>query len=931
VTAVGAIRTDGTGDPRDGSAHLAARAGTGMPGATADDALQRLARTAAQLCAAPIALISLVDGDRQWCAAMVGLDADAATDAVAGVVPDMVAFAGEDGFCNEAFEPNAPVVVVDVLADARFGDDPFVVAHGIHAAAGVPLVVDGQRVGVLCVLDRVPRPFGADQIDGLEAIGAAVSALVQAGSERRRTRAGAEETARVLEDAGALTQRIIAASPDPVLRSSGGTISHANASAVALFGSVGDPLEGVVSPSDRARLRADLARSGIDGEPVGPVEYRVVGSLGHERTIEAVHVGCVEADATVTYTFARDVTVSRREALLHAAQAAALELVARDAPLAESLEVIVSSLEEILGGGARCSILLLEDGTRLRHGAAPSLPLEYTTAIDGVEIGPSVGSCGTAAWRAEPVIVADIATDPLWAGYRDYALPHGLVSCWSMPVLGAQGQVLATFAVYRPVVCLPLPEEWDAVARSASLTAVAIGRSEASAALRHQATHDDLTGLPNRTVLLERIEAAVAGLRQAGSDRTAAVLFVDLDDFKLINDTYGHGTGDRVLRGIAAALRSAVRETDTVGRFSGDEFVIVCPSLKGRRGLDALVERIRTAMAMPFVDDGAELRVVASVGVALTTNPEASASLLLAEADAAMYRAKEQGRGEAVVFSDDLRRAARRRLAIEHGLRVAFEHDDIRLHYQPEVELATGRVVAVEALARWEHPELGPVPPSEFVAVAQRCGLGAQLTQRVLRQACDQIRTLVEHFGADAPVVAVNLSARELVDRRFVTTVAQTVRRARIDPRLLCVEVTESDVMHDPGAAAVTMEALRHLGVRFAIDDFGTGYSSLAYLKRLPADYLKIDRSFIDGVASDHDDRAIVRAVLALADAVGLDVIAEGVEDADQLAELMALGCRYGQGFLWSPPVAAEDLVALLAAGVGAVGMRPIARVATSA
>jgi diguanylate cyclase (GGDEF)-like protein len=905
------------GDGRDESARLAALATTGLLAGSADDAFDRLVRAAAAVCATPIALISLVDADRQWCAASIGLDP--------------IVTSRTHGFCSRAIEHVDPFVVVDAHADARFAGNPLVLAHGVRSYAGAPLVVDGQRIGTLCVIDRVPRTFTADQVDGLSALASAVSAVVDARSAHRRASAGAEVAARALEGLRGQAQRIVDASPDPVLCTSDGTIVHANVAAVALFGPVGDALEGVVSPGDRARLRADLALSAVDGAPVGPVEYRVVGPGGHERTVEAVHVGSAEADATVTYTFARDVTVRRRDGLLHAAHAAALELVARDAPLAESLEVIARSLEGILGGGASCSILLLEDGIRLRHGAAPSLPHEYTSAIDGVEIGPGVGSCGTAAWRAEPVIVADIATDPLWADYRDYALPHGLASCWSMPVLGAQGQVLATFAVYRPVVCLPHPEEWDAVSRSASLTAVAIGRSEASAALRHQATHDDLTGLPNRLVLLERIEAAVAGLAAGGDHRTtAAVLFVDLDDFKLINDTYGHGTGDRVLRGIAAALRSAVRDTDTVGRFSGDEFVIVCPNVKGRRGIDALIARIRKAMATSFVDDGSELRVAASVGVALTTNPAASASLLLAEADAAMYRAKEQGPGETVVFSDDLRRVARRRLEIEHGLRIALEKDDIRLHYQPEVELATGRVVAVEALARWDHPELGSVPPSEFVAVAQRCGLGAQLTQLVLRQACAQIRTLVEHFGDDTPIVAVNLSARELVDPRFVTTVAHTVRRAGINPRRLCVEVTESDVMHDPGAAAVTMGALRNLGVRFAIDDFGTGYSSLAYLKRLPADYLKVDRSFIDGVARDHDDRAIVRAVLALADAVGLDVIAEGVEDTDQLSELSAIGCRFGQGFLWSPPVPACDLVPLLASGIGATAMRPIARVATA-
>jgi diguanylate cyclase (GGDEF)-like protein len=720
-------------------------------------------------------------------------------------------------------------------------------------------------------------------------------------------------------------RRLLEASPEPVLRTCAGIVTHANGAATVLFGAPGAAVEGAVRSDDRARLRSDLGACSPDGAAVGPTEYRMAGADGVERVVEAFHVGAVEDGEVVAYTFARDVTDRRREEQLHRAQAEALQLVARDAPLPDTLDVISRSLEEILGGGARCSILLLEDGVRLRHGAAPSLPVVYTSEIDGAEIGPSVGSCGTAAWRAEPVIVADIAADPLWADYKHLALPHGLASCWSMPVLGGQGDVLATFAVYRSVVCVPRPDEWEAVARTAALTAVAISRAEAGAALRHQATHDDLTGLPNRPVLLERIESAVAGLAHARDGHAVAVLFVDLDDFKLINDTYGHGTGDRVLRQIATGLRAAVRDTDTVGRFSGDEFVVVCPSLAGRRGLDALVDRIRASIATPLLDGGTELRVCGSVGVALTTNPGASASQLLAEADAAMYRAKEQGRGGAVVFSDGLRRDTRRRLDIERGLRAALDDDEIALHYQPEVELDTGRVVAVEALARWTHPDLGEVPPAEFVAIAERCGLGAQLSRVVLRQACQQARSLVDAFGAHAPLMAVNLSARELVDPRFVVTVAHTVKRSGIDPGHLCVEVTESDLMQDPDAAAVTMEALRRLGVRFAIDDFGTGYSSLAYLKRLPADYLKVDRSFIDGVADEHDDRAIVVAVLALAAAVGLEVVAEGVETTEQLAELQVLGCRFGQGFLWSKAVPGTDLVRLLATGGGPSGtLRPI-------
>ena len=425
-------------------------------------------------------------------------------------------------------------------------------------------------------------------------------------------------------------------------------------------------------------------------------------------------------------------------------------------------------------------------------------------------------------------------------------------------------------------------------------------RREGELELQRRATTDDLTGLANRIELTERLEQRIAG----SSTERATVVFLDLDEFKLVNDSLGHTFGDALLRQVATRLRSLVRGRDLIARFGGDEFVVLCEG-GDERAPALLAERLLGAFDAPFIVGGEPLQMSASIGVA--TSPPHDAETLLRRADAAMYRAKELGRNRVEHFDESLAEQSTSVLRLRSEMRLGLEQDQFVLHYQPIVDLATETVVGMEALLRWVHPVRGVVPPLDFIPEAEHSGLIAPLGAWVMRTACLEAATW------PAPMhVAVNLSVRQLADHGIVDTVADALAASGLDPSALVLEVTESALMANAETALVVLNELKALGIRLAIDDFGTGYSSLIYLKRMPVDTLKVDRSFVDGLGDDAEDSAIVASVIGLAHAVGLRAVAEGVETRAQQQHLLELGCDLAQGYLWSRPVPAAEIPALL-------------------
>jgi diguanylate cyclase (GGDEF)-like protein/PAS domain S-box-containing protein len=425
--------------------------------------------------------------------------------------------------------------------------------------------------------------------------------------------------------------------------------------------------------------------------------------------------------------------------------------------------------------------------------------------------------------------------------------------------------------------------------------------------LERQALYDGLTGLANRALLTDRLGQALA--RRDGDGPGVVVLFLDLDHFKLVNDSYGHSTGDRLLVEVAARLASAVRPADTVARFAGDEFVVVCPGLD-ERGANALAGRVLAALSTPFDLDGVHVELSASLGIAHAKVGQDSESVVGA-ADAAMLEAKRRGRGVHATFDTAVAARAGARLQEMADLRRGLDAAEFVLLYQPQIDLVTDHMVGVEALVRWQHPRRGLVAPAEFIPLAERTGLIVPLGRMVLAAACTQAAEWAETFTAP-PRIAVNVSARQFHDDRLGVLLREILRETGVAPELLRLELTESTVMDDVDRAVSVLADLRSVGVGLSVDDFGTGYSSLAYLTRLPLDELKIDREFVSGLSLGGQDLEVVRAVVAMAHALDLDVVAEGVETADTVEVLRRLSCDVGQGYLFAGPEPAQSIARLL-------------------
>jgi len=426
------------------------------------------------------------------------------------------------------------------------------------------------------------------------------------------------------------------------------------------------------------------------------------------------------------------------------------------------------------------------------------------------------------------------------------------------------------------------------------------------------AHHDSLTGLPNRALFNDRLKQA---LIDAGRHkRVVAVMFLDLDNFKNINDSFGHKAGDLLLQGVAERLGQCLRPGDTVSRLSGDEFTLILSDMAQAGDANRLAQKIVEDFRLPYGVDGREIFVTASLGVALFPLDSRDREELLKYADIAMYRAKEQGKNSYQFYAAEMSAAATERLLLQSGLRVALERKELTLHYQPQVDMTTGRIVGMEALVRWKHPERGWIPPDKFIPIAEEIGLITPIGEWVLRTACAQNKAW-EDAGLSGYRVAVNISGHQIRQQDFVEAVTRVLRQTGLRPQSLGLELTESVLMHGGEENIAKLRMLEVMGIHISIDDFGTGYSSLGYLKLFPIDVLKIDRTFVRDVTTNPDDAAIASAIVTLAHSLGIQVVAEGVETKEQLAFLRSRRCDGIQGYYFSKPLPAGECEALLRSG----------------
>ncbi len=736
------------------------------------------------------------------------------------------------------------------------------------------------------------------------------------------TRAGAisqaEKTARTLRQSEdkARTLALIASRSDNavILTSARGRVEWVNPEFTRLTGYNFDEVRGEklssllreVDPQTNEMLRRQFRRGSVF-----QFEIANVSKEGHKywASLKVQPLRDSQGKIVSYMILASDNTVRRRLEQFETDRRAIVEMIAQHKPLEETLVRILTLLQRHVPDSA-ASVMLLRDG-ELEH-FGPELPEDFRTAITARAMRLAAGLCELG--NGSEATVTNIAEDAVWQNLREAAAAANLAGCWSVPLTSGEGGVLGVLTVYCRNCRQPQGPEAEMLDMTAKVAAIAVEHRQLTDRLARRAQTDPLTGVPNRALLEDCLAQAIT--RAELHQQMVGLFFIDLDRFKLINDTLGHQAGDELLRQVCQRLQGSMRHTDTLVRMGGDEFTLILPELRDRQNAVMVAQKLLDAMRKPFDVAGHELFVCASIGIAVYPQDGADVATLQKNADTAMYRAKAAGGHTFQCFAPEMNATAREKLEMENQLRRAIEHGELQLHYQPQTD-RLGRIVGVEALLRWNHPKMGMVSPAKFIPLAEESGLIVPIGAWVLNEACRQNKRW-QDAGLTPVKVAVNVSAMQFARNDFLEIVSQAMAESGLESRWLELELTESLLMHNTTDTAEKLAKVREMGLGIAIDDFGTGYSSLAYLQRLPIDILKIDRSFVSELTAESmqqpggNDTAIVRAIASMAHSLNMSVIAEGVETEEQRQCLLAIGCDMLQGYLISKPIPADRIDPLL-------------------
>ena len=830
-------------------------------------------------------------------------------------VSDLYRYSGRTSgqFVSEALRDGKPVWVADLLTAPGFGRHAAASRCGLRAGFVFPVIAAGETLAFLEFFADAVREPDATFLEAIGGIAAQLARLI----ERVRADATRTQLATIVESSD---YAIISRDLDR-------RIVTWNAAAERLFGysaaeAIGQSVSLIV-PCDQAAqvaLNSETVASGI-AIPTTDVVRRTKAGRRIDVSITQSPIKGPSGEVTGVSLIFREITRRKQSESRREMEHAITRVLAEADTLADAIPAIIQTICTKLqwhcgarwaldtdSGLLRCYESWQVDSTEIRQFAAENSQRTLQPVVEGHQ-----GMVRRAFRTGEPVWIANLARDRTFTRAA-LAAKSNLKAGFCFPLLLGES-VLGVLEFFHRDVQEPDELLIAAVHSIGSQIGQYTVRKQAEESLQFVAKHDTLTGLPNRMMLHDRLELAI--VRAQRSHRRLAVMFIDLDRFKAINDTLGHDAGDLLLCEVAKRLSGALRASDTAARLGGDEFVVMIDEISDPIHLGAIAQKLIGALTASVQLCGQECHVSASIGISTYPEDAQDRQALLRNADVAMYRAKEQGRNGYQFYTPQMNVHSSERLKLETGLRGALEREELLLHYQPRVDTRTGCFTGVEALLRWQHPELGLVPPVKFIALAEETGLIVPIGEWVLQAACAQSRAWAQ-MGLAQLRVAINLSARQFAQQDLLITLERIIKHSGCNPDNLDLEITESMVMHDPEGAIAVMRRMKDLGTHIALDDFGTGYSSLAHLKRFPVDCLKIDRSFIMDIPQDAGGVAITLAIITMAHSLGMTVTAEGVETRAQFDFLRDRGCDELQGYYFSKPLPEAPATALLLTPIAA-------------